>query len=119
MNNTDWLTKQYFIKLFQRTITYDDPDRQYIGYLADKVMEAIEQARAEEWAKIHTKYQPGTVKGNYKILEAVRRVGKNTKFRVECINCHAVMFRYANKFKLKHSNCAYELRQQLGIKEGE
>lgn len=101
--------KDYFVKLFQRTVDYNDPDRQYIGFLADKVIEAIDKARADEWAKIHTRYQRGTRAGQYKILEAVRRVGKNTKFRVECLECHAVMFRYANKFRLGHFNCASEL----------
>ena len=79
--------------------------------LVDKEVEA---ARKEEWAKLHTKYQKGTVKGQYTILEAVRRVGKNTKFRVECLNCHGVMFRYANKFKLPHKNCVNnDMRNKL------
>ena len=116
MSKDEWIIdsydKDYFIKLFQRTIDYGDPDREYIGFLADKVMEAIDNARAEEWAKIHTKYQKGSIKGNYKVLEAIRRVGKNTKFRVECIHCHGVMFRYANKFKLKHANCIAELESK-------
>lgn len=33
--------KKELIKLFQRTIDYDDPDRQYIGFLADKSIEIV------------------------------------------------------------------------------
>lgn len=31
------------IKLYQRTIDYDDPDRQYIGFLADKSIDIIKR----------------------------------------------------------------------------
>ena len=65
----------------------------------------IVKAREEEWQKIHTKYQKGDIKGQYMILEAVRRVGKNIKFRVRCLKCQGVMFRYANKFGLSHKDC--------------
>ncbi len=37
------MDKEQIIKLLQRTIDHEDPDRQYIGYLADKISELIEQ----------------------------------------------------------------------------
>lgn len=70
-----------------------------------KINEMLEQTRADEWQKIHTPYRKGQIKGQYKILEPVRRVGKNTKFKVECVDCGLQMFRYANKFEMNHKNC--------------
>lgn len=42
MSKKDELRRD-LIKLFQRTIDYDDPDRQYIGFLADKTIEMCQE----------------------------------------------------------------------------
>lgn len=33
--------RKELIELYQRTIDYDDPDRQYIGFLADRSIEIV------------------------------------------------------------------------------
>lgn len=55
--------------------------------------------------KIRPKYEVGDIGGNYRITERFRRVGKNTKFKVVCTLCGAPMFRYSNKFNLRHKDC--------------
>lgn len=45
-------SKQEYIKLLQRTIDYSDPDRQYIGFLADKAMELASQQVLEALEKV-------------------------------------------------------------------
>lgn len=40
------------IRLYQRTIDYDDPDRQYIGFLADKSIELCEEYIDKELANL-------------------------------------------------------------------
>lgn len=37
------MDKEQIIKLLQRTIDHEDPDRQYIGYLAEKIQALTEQ----------------------------------------------------------------------------
>lgn len=54
---------------------------------------------------VKPKYKVGDISGNYRITERFRRVGKNTKYKVVCILCDAPMFRYSNKFNLKHKEC--------------
>lgn len=50
-------------------------------------------------------YVPGNIVHEYMVLERVRKMGKNTIFRVQCLWCGGVMFRRSNKFKLKHLDC--------------
>lgn len=54
---------------------------------------------------VKPKYKVGDIAGTYQINERFRRVGKNTKYKVVCILCGAPMFRYSNKFNLKHKGC--------------
>lgn len=35
--------RQKLIELYQRTIDYEDPNRQYIGFMADKSIEIVEE----------------------------------------------------------------------------
>lgn len=109
-SNNDWLDE-----ILDKNLE-DIVDANFNGYnyalnktakaaITSKINEMLEQARADVWQKIHTPYQKGQVKGQYKILEPVRRVGKNTKFKVECVDCGLQMFRYANKFEMNHRNC--------------
>lgn len=102
-NNLEWLSKLTDECFYEEN--YAGARVHFELAITAKINEMLEQARADVWQKIHTPYQKGQVKGQYKILEPVRRVGKNTKFKVECVDCGLQMFRYANKFEMNHRNC--------------
>lgn len=68
-------------------------------------------------------YVPGRKIGLYKIVERTKEKShKNRKYKVECIKCGKELFRYSNKFKVKHKDCYPEkleatLKEQVGTKQ--
>lgn len=81
---------------------------QIIGSAEAKINRLIYEAYNKGYSDgrlVKPKYKVGDIAGNYQITERFRRVGKNTKYKVVCILCGAPMFRYSNKFNLKHKEC--------------
>jgi hypothetical protein len=69
--------------------------------------EARQDERANCWRDFHKAYEVGDKSGDYIIKGVAKKVhANNRKFRVECYWCGAVMFRYSNKFKVKHIICS-------------
>ena len=82
----------------------------------------IKQLENNMWSNlIHKQHNIGDIAGNYEILERVRRIGRNTKFRVACTLCGATMFRFSNKFNLPHKDCpaiSKALKSNRGSNDG-
>lgn len=88
-------------------------------YHKDEILKNLPEAKAKinrlivkayingfsDGKKIRQKYEVGDIGGNYRITERFRRVGKNIKYKVVCTLCGAPMFRYSNKFNLRHKDC--------------
>ena len=51
-------------------------------------------------------YEAKEVAGQYRVLERAVKINKNTKFRVRCLKCNGVMYRFSNKFEKNHRDCA-------------
>jgi Zn ribbon nucleic-acid-binding protein len=74
--------------------------------ITNKIKEAELRGYDKAWKTIHEVIEVGDIKGQYKILERVRKkTGNNAKFKVECVECGDFLYRYSNKFNLPHQNC--------------
>jgi len=77
-----------------------------MSMVTNKIKEAELRGYDKAWKTIHEVIEVGDIKGQYKILERVReRTGKNAKFKVECVECGDLLYRYSNRFNLAHQNC--------------
>lgn len=82
--------------------------KEFMGHVDAKINRLIVKAYNNGFSdgkKIRQKYEVGDIGGNYRITERFRRVGKNIKYKVVCTLCGAPMFRYSNKFNLRHKDC--------------
>ncbi len=97
--NKDRLRKD-LIKLYQRTIDYGDPDRQYIGFLADKSIEMC------------LEYFDTYVKLPITQQELAERCGVSR----QTVNS---WIKNPEKITLKHLSTILKLSEQSNIKESE
>jgi len=75
--------------------------------ISDQVAKAREEERNNVWKSFHKAYDNGDKAGDYIIKGVMKKVhANNRKFRVECYWCGGVMYRYSNKFKVKHIMCS-------------
>lgn len=90
-------------------------------YVITKVAEARIDERNNCWKDFHKAYNVGDKTSDYIIKEVIKKVhANNRKFRVECYWCGGIMFRYSNKFKVKHILCSCwrdEEKRQDRLKE--
>lgn len=90
--------------------SHEEISYRLIGVFRDETIAAIRASRKVnnlEEPTVKQAKEVGDIIGHYEILERLDVSGKNSKFRVKCTKCNAVMFRYANKFKADHWDCFY------------
>lgn len=101
---------------------FDRPYIEAIAQIEQLIREAREEGRIQAWNEIHRELKPGDSVGDYTILERTKNKSqRNRKFRVQCSWCSGVMFRYSNKFKVRHLKCVNwrnenELESETGTK---
>jgi len=75
--------------------------------ISDQVAKARIDERDNAWKSFYKAYDNGDKAGDYIIKGVMKKVhANNRKFRVECYWCGGVMYRYSNKFKVKHIMCS-------------